>query len=104
MMRDEMSRGNRMHGYTFTVRELSWPQRLLYALLGLVLLVLAFFFITVALVAGAFLALAVIARWWWLTRRLRREQRRRDERQGVLEGEYRIVDRENAGDDHRPWR
>ena len=91
-----------MRAYTFTARELSWPQRIFYALLGLVLLVLAFFFLTVALIAGAFLALAVIARWWWLTRKLRRDERKREERQGILEGEYRIVNGEQAGDDRHP--
>lgn len=75
-----------MRAYTVSARELSWPQKVLYAVLGLALLVLAFFFLTVALVAGALIALVVLARLWWISRKLNKEAGG-----DALEGEYRVV-------------
>lgn len=80
-----------MRAYTITVRELSWPQRVLYAIVGLALVMLAFFFLTVALVAGALLALAILARLWWISRKLRRKPGG-----AALEGEYRVVSRRDG--------
>jgi membrane protein implicated in regulation of membrane protease activity len=71
---------------------LNWLQRGLVALLSAAIFVLGFFFLTVALVAGALIALAVIVRWWWLARKLQRARA-----QGTLEGEYEVVER--AGSD-----
>lgn len=62
-------------------------ERILYGALGLVVLVAAFFFIGIALAAGAILAAAIGARWWWLRRRLARTQQA-----DVVEGEYRVVE------------
>lgn len=72
---------------TFAPQGRNWLERVLYALLGLTVLVLAFFFLTVALVAGALLAAVIAVRWWWLARKLRQ---RADE--GTLEGEYTVVE------------
>lgn len=61
--------------------------RILYFVLGLALLVAAFFFIGIALVAGAIIAVVLLARWWWLQRRLRKA-----ETDAFVEGEYRVVE------------
>ena len=71
-------------------------KRAAFAVLGLcvaaVFATLAFFFITVALVAGALLALVIAVRWWWAMRRIRAAR----EAAGPLEGEYTVVDRQNT--------
>jgi membrane protein implicated in regulation of membrane protease activity len=73
----------------------NWLQRVLVtsvlAVLGAALLVLMVFFLTVALAAGAILAAIIALRLWWVGRRVR-AQRRRDE---PLEGEYRVVHRDD---------
>lgn len=86
-----------MRGYTISMQKLSWPQRVLYAVLGLALLVLAFFFLTVALVAGALVAMVVLARLWWISRKL--GARPADD---TLEGEFRIVSRNDDESDRIP--
>ena len=70
---------------------LNWLERVLFALLGISILVLGFFFLAVALVAGAFIASALIVRWWWLARKLQRARA-----QETLEGEYVIVERSGS--------
>ena len=67
----------------------NWLQRILLTVVGLTIFVAAFFFIAIALIAGAFVALGIGVRWWWVSRRLR-EQARASE---ALEGEYRVVER-----------
>ena len=66
-----------------------WLQRIVLALLGLLILVAGFFFLTVALVAGAFVALAIGVRIWWTLRRLRKQA----QASAALEGEYTVVER-----------
>lgn len=80
-------RNPRMLGYQG--RSGGWLQRALLAVIGAVLVIAAFFFLTVALVAGAFLALGVAVRWWWIMRRLRAEAKA----SAALEGEYTVVER-----------
>jgi hypothetical protein len=70
-------------------------ERAVFFVLGLVTLVTAFFFIGIALIAGAVLAGVFLLRWWWLQRKLRRA-----EAEGWVEGEYRVV--ETAVTDQRP--
>jgi len=62
-------------------------ERIVFSVLGLVVLVAAFFFIGIALVAGALLAGVILIRWWWLQRKLRREAA-----DTWVEGEYTVVE------------
>lgn len=72
----------------FGRRPVNWIQRVVWAALAALFVVAAFFFITVALVAGAVLALVIGVRWWWILRRLRA----RAKASSALEGEYHVVD------------
>ena len=65
-----------------------WLARAALTVAGLALLVLAFFFITMALAAGAVAGAVLAARWWW------RSRRREAEAENVVEGEYVVVERE----------
>lgn len=66
-----------------------WLQRTLVLIAGAGLAIVAFFFITIALIAAAFIALAIGVRWWWISRRLRAEAKASE----AIEGEYTVVDR-----------
>lgn len=70
-------------------------ERIVFFALGLVVLVAAFFFIGIALIAGAILAGIILVRWWWLQRKLRRETT-----DTWVEGEYTVI--ETAITDERP--
>lgn len=77
------------------IRVITRPQaglleRIVFFALGLLVLVAAFFFIGIALIAGAVLAVVVLIRWWWIKRRLQRSA----PDNGVVEGEYTIVESE----------
>jgi len=69
----------------------SWVQRALLTLVGAAVLVLAFFFITIALIAGCLLAIGIALRWWWIVRRLRAAQKGA----APLEAEYTVEHDEN---------
>ena len=84
---------------TFQARG-GWLQRALLALAGLSLAVVAFFFITVALIAAAFIALAVGIRWWWALRRLRAQAKAT----APIEGEYIVVEKNAPLIEHEPRR
>lgn len=62
-------------------------ERIVFFALGLVVLVAAFFFIGIALIAGAILAGIILIRWWWLQRKLRRETT-----DTWVEGEYTVIE------------
>lgn len=62
-------------------------ERIVFFVLGLVVLVAAFFFIGIALIAGAILAGVILLRFWWLKRKLRDTAE-----DGVVEGEYTVVE------------
>lgn len=66
--------------------QMSWLQRAGAVLAVATLAVLAFFFLTLALVAGAILAAVILARLWWLKRKLQRAAK-----DGVYEGEYVVI-------------
>ncbi len=70
-------------------------ERIVFFALGLVVLVAAFFFIGIALMAGAILAGVLLIRLWWLRRKLQRE-----EQETYVEGEYTVI--ENVITDQRP--
>jgi hypothetical protein len=67
----------------------NWLARISFAVLGVAIAVLAFFFLTIALIAGVAVALVFGVRLWWAMRRVRAAERTA----GPLEGEYTVVDR-----------
>jgi hypothetical protein len=83
-----MDRGSYQRRLTFEVRQSNWLERVLYAIGGIAVVMIGFFFLTVALVVGALLALIIVARLWWLSRKLQRARNR-----NVVEGEYEVVER-----------
>lgn len=74
------------------IRVITHPQaglleRIVFFALGLLVLVAAFFFIGIALVAGAIIAGVFLIRWWWRQRKLKRETG-----DTWVEGEYTVVE------------
>ena len=73
-------------------------KRIAYAVLGFaiaaVFVTVAFFFLAVAAVAGALLALVIGVRLWWVMRRMRAARKAA----GPLEGEYTVVKNDGAGE------
>ena len=74
--------------------------RLLLTAGGAVILVLGFFFLTIAIVAGVVLAAVIGARLWWRMRKLKRTAPVDD----TVEGEYVVVERETRYRDLPPPR
>ena len=62
-------------------------ERIVFFTLGLVVLVAAFFFIGIALIAGAILGGIFLIRLWWIKRKLQREHQ-----DSFVEGEYSVVE------------
>ena len=64
---------------------------MLFAVAAAGLVLVGFFFLTVALVAGAILAGVIALRWWWFVRKLKQ---RLQAQQGPapLEGDYSVVE------------
>lgn len=62
-------------------------ERIVFFALGLVVLVAAFFFIGIALIAGAILAGIFLIRLWWLRRKLQRAAQ-----DTYVEGEYTVIE------------
>jgi predicted lipid-binding transport protein (Tim44 family) len=79
------------HLLTFELRRSSWLERVLYAVGGVAVIVIGFFFLTVAFIVGALLALVIVVRLWWISRKLQRARRR-----NVVEGEYEVVQRSES--------
>jgi uncharacterized protein (DUF58 family) len=75
--------------YSFLPR--TWFGRFFALLVGFALLLTAALFATIALVAGAIVALVVLARAWWL---LRKAEKRRASR--FLRAEYTVEPDESA--------
>jgi hypothetical protein len=76
---------------TFETRQANWLERVLYAAGAIVVVVIGFFFVTVAFFVGALLALAIVARLWWLSRKLKQARNR-----NVVEGDYEVVERSES--------
>jgi len=77
--------------------------KILLWILAAGILVLGFFFVAIALVAGALLAAGIAIRWWWFVRKLKqqvtaqqKEQTARQADQGAVEGEFRVIDQTPA--------
>jgi predicted lipid-binding transport protein (Tim44 family) len=87
--------------------------RILLGIAALGIVVIGFFFLTIALVAGAILALVIGVRLWWTMRKLKRDMAAAgsapgggDTRAGgseALEGDYQVVERE-SGNEKLPQR
>jgi uncharacterized membrane protein len=71
-----------------------WLQRSMLAIAAVSFALIAVFFLTVAVVVGTFIAVAVVARLWWISRKLRAQAKAHE----ALEGEYVVVERERARD------
>jgi hypothetical protein len=69
-----------------------WLQRTVLAIAAVSFVLLALFFLTVAVIVGTVLALAIGARLWWISRKLRTQAKAN----AALEGEYVVVERERA--------
>lgn len=78
-------------GTPLTPRVVSWPARLLYGLLLATVLVVGFFFLTIALVAGAIVASVILARLWWISRGVQHSRERAE-----IEGEFAVIERRKA--------
>ncbi|HUP93808.1 MAG TPA: hypothetical protein VM164_02790 [Burkholderiales bacterium] len=79
------------------LRSRSWLQQAALTIVGVAVIVVAFFFVTVALIAGALLAIGIALRWWWVVRRLRKTSAR----SGPLEGEYVVIERADSDTQQR---
>ncbi len=75
-----------------------WLTRIVVTLVTLVLIILGFFFLTVALIAGALVAVVVGARLWWTLRKLKRAQGNvtTDSDPRVVEGDYTVIEHEET--------
>jgi hypothetical protein len=80
-----------------TLQSTDWISRILVALITTVLVILGFFFFTVALVAGAIVAAVFGARLWWTLRKLKRAQAEANDVNDatVVDGDYRIIEHES---------
>ena len=71
------------------LRSRSLPERIVYGTLLAAVLVLGFFFLVAALIAGAILAVLILARFWWLKRKLAKAAQAE-----FITTEYTVVERE----------
>ena len=71
-----------------------WLQAALATAGGAALIVLSFFFALFALAAAALLIAVIGARWRWMLRKARRAAERAN---GVVEGEYQVIERDEDG-------
>lgn len=75
----------------------NWLQRFIVLILAATLGVLAFFFLTIALIAGAVLASVIAVRWWWVTRKLKPQAADQ-----TFEGEYTVIEHASIDADVSP--
>lgn len=81
------NRGNGTRIFFARVNMQNWLQRVIWFVLAATIAVLAFFFLTVVLIAGAVLASFIAVRWWWITRKLRPATVDQ-----TFEGEYTVIE------------
>lgn len=86
-----------------------WIARILLTLTTISLVIVGFFFFTIALVAGALIAMVIGLRLWWMLRKLRKAQPvsgapHAEQSQGALDGEYQVIERESGGERLPPKR
>ncbi len=84
-----------------TVQKPGWIARILITLTTVTLVILGFFFLTVALAVGALVALVIGVRFWWTLRKLKRMQGNvphasRTGGDTVVDGEYRVIEGESS--------
>ena len=89
-----------------SVQKPGWIARILLTLTTLALVIVGFFFLTVALVVGALIVLVIGVRLWWTIRKIKRAQEQGDgDFHGatttaadarVVDGEYQVVERESS--------
>jgi hypothetical protein len=75
------------------------PGRILIGMLGVLFLLLGIAFGAVILSLAAIAGLGLAARVWWLRRQMLRQPRKPHQRQTdtrVIEGEYRVLDRQHG--------
>lgn len=92
----------------FRISNQQKPGLLTRILLGIAatgVIIVGFFFFTIALVAGALLALVIGVRLWWTLRKLKREHgdatatdRGSRGSDAPLDGEYQVIERETSGE------
>ena len=75
-----------------TPQNSGWMARIMVTLVTAALVILGFFFLTVALIAGTIVVAVVGARLWWTLRKLKRAQ----PRDNVVEGDFRVIEHESA--------
>ena len=77
-----------------------WINRLLLTLTTVTLVIVGFFFLTVALVVGTLIALVIGVRLWWTLRKLKHAPGATDTASdvggGTLDGEYQVIEHESA--------
>lgn len=84
-----------------TVQKPGFIARILITLTTVTLVILGFFFLTVALAVGAVVALVIGVRFWWTLRKLKRMQgdvqhTLRTGGDTVVDGEYRVIEGESS--------
>jgi predicted lipid-binding transport protein (Tim44 family) len=85
----------------YLIQKPGWIARILITLTTVALVIVGFFFLTVALVVGALIALVIGVRLWWLIRKIKRAQPDSTFTSGasgeqVVDGEYQVVERESS--------
>ncbi len=80
-----------------SVEKPGWIARILLTLTTITLVILGFFFLTVALAVGALVAAVIGVRLWWTIRKLKRAQSAAGPVTGrdgasVVDGEYRVIE------------
>jgi len=82
-----MNSDNETRVFSTGMNSQNWLQRAILFVLAVTITILAFFFLTVALIAGAVLASIIAVRWWWLTRKLKPQAVDQ-----TFEGEYTVIE------------